>query len=146
MKMDNLEWGSDSDKRTQGSATDRLGREDLKIVRPNSIAVQAGVAFGEVFPADCSDLRSRCHSVVMVAQFVQENVKELVSAQGCRRKVEPMPFLGALNRHSQPVEDVAMLFDIIRMRNELAQISTMRADRHKARSMKSVTVLSSRRK
>jgi hypothetical protein len=106
--------------------------------------VRARVDLSEVLAARRPLLRARRHPVVVVAQFVEEDVQQLVRAEGLLGKVQDVALTRRLDRHAEAVEDVAVALDVLGG-DQLREAPRLRANRHQARAMEAVTVRPCRR-
>lgn len=81
----------------------------MKVSGPDGVAVGVGILLGEGFAAAGAALGAGGHAVLVVAEFVEQDVKEEEGAAGGTGEVERMGGVGVfLNRDGEAVEEVEM--------------------------------------
>src|SRR5687768_4777466 len=85
-------------------------------------------------------LRPRRHAVVVVAEFVKEDVEQLVGPQCVLGEVEDVTSFGRLDRDAETVENVPVPLDVRGIRDEWGEVPGLSANRHQARPVEPVAV------
>lgn len=58
-------------------------------------------------------LAARGHAIVVVSEFVQENVQELKASKRRRREMETMPLRKGLDGNAKAVKEIVVIFDVL---------------------------------
>ena len=122
---------------------DLVQADDVDIPAPEKIAVLQSVLLGIPFPAGRVLFGSRSHSIVMVAQFVQQNMKELIRSSGAFGELAEVLATFLLAGDAEAPQDVAMLLDVAWVPSH-PQGARPSAHRHDGRNVPSLGILALR--
>lgn len=90
--------------------------------------MSACVKLGKLFTARRAFLCASGHAVMVVAQFMQQDMNKLVRAKSAFGEMYKVTFIAPFDRDFQSIKDIAMSQQITFIRNKLTKISRLSAD------------------
>lgn len=115
--------------------------EDVEVPGPDEIAMRPCVEFRKMLTTRRLPPGAGSHAVVMVPEFVKEDVEKLVRSECAFCEVKHMTLCSELDGHAKAVKDVAVLIDVPPVADDRAKAARLSADRDEAGAVVAVTVL-----